>query len=118
MSLGELVPDAEEGYARVERNEVLNSMLRHLSPRDRDIVVQAAKEAGQAGNDAARKGLGANGDRSSLDELARRGVEVIDLSPAEKQAFARATRPVYDKWAQTVGTDLVRQAEAAIAKAS
>jgi TRAP-type transport system periplasmic protein len=33
----------------------------------------------------------------------------------EKQAFARATRPVFDKWAQTIGADLVKKAETAIA---
>ena len=36
------------------------------------------------------------------------------LSVEEKAAFARATRPVYDKWTQTVGAELVRKAEAAI----
>jgi tripartite ATP-independent transporter DctP family solute receptor len=93
-------------------------VLASLEPRDREIVVESAREAGQAGNNAARKGLGANGDRSSLDECARRGVEVIDLSAAEKRAFAQATRPVFDKWAATVGTELVHKAEAAIAKVS
>ena len=92
--------------------------LSAFEPRDREIVVEAAREAGQAGNNAARKGLGMNGDRSSLEECARRGVEVIDLSAAEKAAFARATRPVFDKWAGTIGTDLVRQAEAVIARVS
>ena len=42
---------------------------------------------------------------------------VLDLSAEEKRAFARATRPVFDKWAATVGTDLVRQAEAVVARA-
>jgi TRAP-type C4-dicarboxylate transport system substrate-binding protein len=93
-------------------------VLATLEPRDREIVVESAREAGQAGNTAARKGLGANGDRSSLDECARRGVEVIDLSAAEKRAFAQATRPVFDKWAATVGNELVQKAEAAIAKVS
>ena len=90
--------------------------LAGFEPRDREIVVEAAREAGQAGNNAARKGLGLNGDRSSLDECARRGVEVITSTDAEKRAFAQATRAVYDKWAATVGTDLVRKAEATIAR--
>ena len=51
---------------------------------------------------------------SSLEELARRNVTVTSLSNEEKSAFARVTRPVYDKWAQTVGPDLVRRAEAAV----
>lgn len=90
-----------------------------FEPRDREIVVESAREAGRAGNVAARKGLGVlDADRSSLEECARRGVEVVELSAAEKGAFARATRPVYDKWAGTVGAELVRRAEAAISRAA
>ena len=56
-------------------------------------------------------------DTGSLRLGVRRGVAVAELTPAEKQAFARATRPVYDKWAQTVGSALVQKAEAAITRA-
>ena len=38
------------------------------------------------------------------------GVTVTRHSPAEKDAFVKATRPVYHKWTQTVGTDLVKKA--------
>ena len=34
---------------------------------------------------------------------------------AEREAFVKATRPVYDKWKQQVGADLVTAAEKAIA---
>ncbi|WP_376097270.1 TRAP transporter substrate-binding protein DctP [Roseomonas sp. CCTCC AB2023176] len=88
-----------------------------FEPRDREIVVESAREAARAGIAAARKGLGVvDADRSSLEELGRRGVEVVDLSPAEKRAFAQATRPVFDKWAGTVGAELVRKAESAISR--
>ena len=56
--------------------------------------------------------------RSSLEEVKKRGVEIAELTPRrEEAAFAKATRPVFDKWAATIGADLVKKAEAAIAKA-
>jgi tripartite ATP-independent transporter DctP family solute receptor len=89
-------------------------VMESLSPADRQLVTDCAKEAARAQIAASRKGIGIGGDRSSIEEMERRGVTVTVLSDADKQAFARATRPVFDKWAQTVGTDLVRRAEAAI----
>jgi TRAP-type C4-dicarboxylate transport system substrate-binding protein len=61
--------------------------------------------------------VGGPTDRAAMDELAKRGVSVLELSLEEKRAFGVATKPVYDKYAQLVGTDLVRRAEAAIARA-
>jgi tripartite ATP-independent transporter DctP family solute receptor len=84
-----------------------------FSKADQEIVAESAKEAAKRQIAAARKGITA-GDRSSFEELARRGVAVVELSDAEKQVFARATRPVFDKWAGQIGADLVRKAEAAI----
>ena len=89
-----------------------------FSPADRDIVKAAAEQAAKEQIASSRKGLGADGDRSSLDELAKRGVAVTELSESEKQAFRAPTKPVFDKWAQTVGAELVKKAEAAIAKRS
>ena len=37
------------------------------------------------------------------------------LSAAEREAFVKATRPVYDKWKNQIGADLVTAAEKAIA---
>ena len=89
-------------------------VLASFNAADRDLVIACAREAAQGQIEASRKGLGAGGDRTSLDELARRNVTVTILSDEEKAAFARVTRPVYDKYAATVGADLVRRAEAAI----
>lgn len=83
---------------------------------DQEIIRQAAKEAAKRQIAATRKGLGLDGDSSALEEVKRRGVEIAALTLAEKVAFAKATRPVFDKWAQTIGADLVKKAEAAIAK--
>jgi tripartite ATP-independent transporter DctP family solute receptor len=81
---------------------------------DRDIVRQAAVDAGRQEVALARKGLTA-ADDSMYKEVAALGVTVTRLSAAEKDAFVKATRPVYDKWTQTIGPDLVRKAEAAVA---
>jgi tripartite ATP-independent transporter DctP family solute receptor len=86
-----------------------------FSAADQQLVRECAEEAGQRQIALTRKGLGlAGGDRASLEDLGRRGVEVAALSAEEKRAFAAATKPVYDKWAATVGADLVRKAEAAV----
>lgn len=95
---------------------VSKQVMDSFAPADRELVIACARDAAKAQIEAARKGiLGA--DRSSYEELARRGVATVELTAAEKQAFARATRPVYDKWAQTVGAELVRKAEAAVGRA-
>jgi hypothetical protein len=39
---------------------------------------------------------------------------VTRLTAAGRAAFAAAARGTYDKWAATVGTELVRAAEAAV----
>jgi len=87
-----------------------------FSAPDKEIVKACAEQAAKEQIAGSRKGLGAGGDRSALDELAKRGVTVTALSDAEKAAFREPTKAVYDKWAQTTGADLVKKAEAAIAK--
>jgi tripartite ATP-independent transporter DctP family solute receptor len=84
------------------------------TPADQAIVRQAAIEAGQQEIALARKGL-VEADKPTLKEVAGLGVTVTQLSPAEREAFVRATRPVYDKWKNTIGADLVNTAEKAIA---
>jgi TRAP-type C4-dicarboxylate transport system substrate-binding protein len=84
------------------------------TPADRDIVRQAAIDAGKEEIQLARKGLNAL-DSAMLKEVAGLGVTVTSLSAAEREAFRRATRPVYDKWAQQIGPELVKKAEAAVA---
>ncbi len=93
---------------------VSKQVMDSFSPADRTLVIECARDAAKAQIAACRKGIGVDGDHSSLDELARRNITVTTLNDEQKAAFARVTRPVYDKWAQTVGTDLVRRAEAAI----
>ena len=84
------------------------------TPADRELVRQAAVEAGVEQNVIARKGLVEPG-QPLLKEIEGLGVQVTRLTPTEREAFVKATRPVYDKWKAQVGTDLVTAAEKSIA---
>lgn len=93
----------------VVNKEVWNSW----TPADRDAVRQAAVEAGKEQIVLARKGMVEPG-QPLLKEVASSGVTVTHLSPAERDAFVKATRPVYAKWKGQIGADLVNVAEKAI----
>jgi tripartite ATP-independent transporter DctP family solute receptor len=84
------------------------------TPADQAIVRQAAIEAGKQQIAIARKGLDEPG-QPLLKDIAAMGVAIVQLTPAERDAFVKATRPVYEKWKKTVGADLVNQAEKSIA---
>jgi TRAP-type C4-dicarboxylate transport system substrate-binding protein len=84
------------------------------TPADQAIVRQAAIDAGKAEIAVARKGL-IEADKPVLKTIADMGVTVTALTPEERDAFVKATRPVYDKWKNTVGPALVKEAEEAIA---
>jgi len=81
---------------------------------DQKIVREAAIEAGKQQILIARKGLNEPG-QPLLKDIAALGVTVTQLTPAERDAFVKATRPVYTKWKAQIGTDLVAKAEKAIA---
>jgi len=84
------------------------------APADREAVRQAAIEAGREEIAIARKGV-IEADKPLLKQIADLGVTVTQLSPAEREAFVKATRPVYDKWKGQIGADLVGAAEKAVA---
>lgn len=84
------------------------------TPADQAIVRQAALDAGKQQIAIARKGLDEPG-QPLLKEIAGMGVTITQLTPAERDAFIKATRPVYAKWKPTVGNDIVNKAEKAIA---
>ena len=84
------------------------------TPADRELVRQAAVEAGQEQIAIARKGLVEPG-QPLLKDIAGLGVQITQLTPAEREAFVKATRPVYDKWKGQIGADLVGMAEKAVA---
>ena len=87
------------------------------SPADQEIVGASAIEAGKQEIAIARKGL-TKTDTSMIREVEALGVKVTELTPAEKAEFQRVLKPVYDKWAKTIGSDLVKIAEDAVARRS
>lgn len=84
------------------------------TPQDREIVRQAAIDAGKQQIEIARKGL-AEADAPLVKDIEKLGVKVTRLAPAEREEFVKATRPVYTKWKSQIGNDLVTKAEKSIA---
>ena len=84
------------------------------TPADREIVKQAAIDAGKEQIAIARKGV-IEADKPLLKEIASHGVTVTQLTAAEREAFVKATRPVVEKWKGQIGADLVNLAEKSIA---
>jgi TRAP-type transport system periplasmic protein len=85
------------------------------TPADRDAVRAAAIQAGAENVAASRKGIAAP-DTDSLKQIEASGVTVTRLTAEQRRAFQSATRGAYDKWVGEIGRDLVKGAEAAIAK--
>lgn len=84
-------------------------------PEDQKAVKEAAIQAGKEEIAEARKGL-IPPDDSLIKQIEALGVQVVRLSDAEKEAFKKATKEVYDKWAKQIGPELVKKAEEAVAK--
>jgi TRAP-type C4-dicarboxylate transport system substrate-binding protein len=95
----------------VVNKEVWNSW----TPEDQKAVREAALQAGKENIALARKGLIPPSD-TMIKEIQAAGVNVASLTPQEKEAFKKATRSVYDKWAKQIGPELVKKAEQAVAK--
>jgi TRAP-type transport system periplasmic protein len=88
-----------------------------FSAGDRDILCAAAEVAAKEHVASTRKGTTPD-DKSAFAELAKRGVKVEELRAQERESFSKAAHTVYDKWAATTGTELVRLAEATVKKAT
>ncbi len=94
----------------VANKEVWNSW----TPQDREIVRQAAVDAGKQEIALARAGLVEPG-RPLLKDIEGLGVKVTQLTPAERAQFVAATRGVAAKWKGQIGAPLVEKAEKALA---
>jgi len=79
------------------------------TPADQAIVKQAALDAAKQQIAIAREPL--------AEKVVGLGVGVSELTPAQTAEFAKVTRPVYDKWKERIGKELVDMAEAAVASA-
>jgi TRAP-type transport system periplasmic protein len=94
----------------VVNKEIWNSW----TEADRAIVKQAALDAGKQEIVIARSGL-VETDQPLLKQIEELGVTITKLTPEEREAFVKATRPVFDKWKEQIGADLVGKAESSIA---
>ncbi|MEF2232002.1 MAG: DctP family TRAP transporter solute-binding subunit [Pseudodesulfovibrio sp.] len=96
-------------------------------PQDiKDAVMAAAQEAGRFEIALSRAGLDDGTSLKILKEefhydieipdpiafLKSKGMEVHQLTPEERDAFIKVTRPVYDKWIEEIGPELYEKAKA------
>lgn len=84
---------------------------KELPEAHRELLRQAAIDAGKWEIELSR-----SGEAKRLEDIRARGVEVVELSEAERQAFVDATRSVHEKWSSKIGAGLIEAARAAIAK--
>lgn len=94
---------------------VSQTVWKSWTPEDQKAVREAAVQAGRENIVASRKGL-VPPDDSTIKEVEAKGVHIVKLTDAEKAAFKKATRGVYEKWAKQIGPELVKKAEQSIAK--
>jgi tripartite ATP-independent transporter DctP family solute receptor len=86
------------------------------TPQDREIVQQAAIDAGKQEVAIARKGL-VEPSQPAWKDMEQYGVKVTYLTPEDRKLFVTATRDVYNKWKNQIGAALVDKAEKAVANA-
>ena len=81
------------------------------SEAERSIVRDSAREV--AGELA---GLAQQEEDAALKDLRRGGMTITRLTPSGRAAFVAAAHGLYNYWAAVAGPDLVREAEAAVAR--
>lgn len=86
------------------------NVWRGFSEADRELLRQAAIDAGQWEIEKSRAE-----ESQRLAAIRERGVEVIELTDAERQTFVDATAPLYKKWEKRIGSDLIKAARDAVA---
>ena len=94
----------------VANKEIWNSW----TAQDRDIVRQAAVDAGKQEIALARAGLVEAG-RPLLKDIEALGVKVVVPTASQREQFVTATRAVYTKWKPQIGNNLVDKAEKTLA---
>jgi TRAP-type transport system periplasmic protein len=74
-----------------------------LRPEDQTIVRKVGEEVMAPQKQEAREGTeGVTGVLDTLQKIY--GMEEVRLSPGDLKAFRDKTRPVYDKWAEEIGS--------------
>jgi len=83
--------------------------------KDKDAISKVAQEVVTWQKNGAREGL--EGSTAAFDNLRNNGMEVTILTPDQIKVFKDKTKPVFDKWVNEVGPELVKMAEKDIQKA-
>ena len=83
--------------------------------KDKDAISKVAQEVVTWQKNGAREGL--EGSTAAFDNLRNNGMEVTILTPDQIKVFKDTTKPVFDKWVNEVGPELVKMAEKDIQKA-
>jgi len=83
---------------------------------DQALLRKAGEEMCAWQKKGAREGL--QGSTAAIDNLAKNGMTVVNLTPKDLEAFKQKTLGVYTKWGQEIGPDLIAEAEREIAKAT
>lgn len=81
-----------------------------LSPRERELLAAAAKEAAGWHRQAQ---IGA--DAQALEQIRQR-LQVVTLTDAELGAFRKAMEPLYAEWEPVIGADLLKAARASVSR--
>jgi len=95
---------------------VNSSVYNSFTPADRELLRAVTEQVSKTATQDARIGIGGPGGRATLDELAKHGVAVVELTDAEKAEFKKATAGVMAKWAPQVGEAIVAKAVRAVSK--
>ena len=83
--------------------------------KDKDAISKVAQEVVTWQKKGAREGL--EGSTAAFDNLRNNGMEVTILTPDQIKVFKDKTKPVFDKWVNEVGPELVKMAEKDMQKA-
>jgi len=83
--------------------------------KDKDAISKVAQEVVKWQKKGAREGL--EGSTAAFDNLRNNGMVVTILTPDQIKVFKDKTEPVFDKWVNEVGPELVKMAEKDIQKA-
>src|SRR5262249_51938272 len=87
------------------------AVFRLLSPDLRVIVEEAAREA-----IGWQRQSNMTADPEMIEKVRRDGVTLIELSPAEREAFARATRGVWEQMEPVIGPDVMGELRQALGR--
>ena len=79
-----------------------NKTLEKLSPEQQTMVKDAAKEALEWANTYVSEN-----EEEIVKKLEEQGVKVTTLSPEEQKAFADVSAPLYEKYTETIGKDVI-----------